>query len=414
MSNLFNRIKSNSDAKTVINNFAWLSVLQIAGYIFPLISIPYLAKVIGVDGFGKIAFASAVIIWIQTITDWGFNFTATRDVAKNKNDKLMVSEIFSNVLWSRILLMIISFVVLSILIVLIPLFKDNYLVIFASFLMIPGHICFPDWFFQAVEKMKYITILNLLFKLLFTLSIFLVVKEKDDYLWQPILISLGYVVCGMISMYIILVRWKIELNRFSFAKVMKTIRSSTDVFINNLTPNLYNSFSVMLLGFCGGSQANGLLDGGNKFVNIATQFQTTLSRTFFPYISRKEDKIGLFARINNICSILLCVILFVFAPTIIHLMLSEEFEGSIVILRLLAISLIFTGLSNTYGTNYLIVRHKEKILRNLTLISSVIGFVLAIPLVYYFSVVGAALTILISRGILGVFSYVSVIRLDEK
>lgn len=414
MSNLFNRIKSNSDAKTVINNFAWLSVLQIAGYIFPLISIPYLAKVIGVDGFGKIAFASAVIIWIQTITDWGFNFTATRDVAKNKNDKLMVSEIFSNVLWSRMLLMIISFVVLSILVVLIPLFKDNYLVIFASFLMIPGHICFPDWFFQAVEKMKYITILNLLFKLLFTLSIFLVVKEKDDYLWQPILISLGYVVCGMISMYIILVRWKIELNRFSFAKVMKTIRSSTDVFINNLTPNLYNSFSVMLLGFCGGSQANGLLDGGNKFVNIATQVQTTLSRAFFPYISRKEDKIGLFARINNICSILLCVILFVFAPTIIHLMLSEEFEGSIVILRLLAISLIFTGLSNTYGTNYLIVRHKEKILRNLTLISSVIGFVLAIPLVYYFSVVGAALTILISRGILGVFSYVSVIRLEKK
>lgn len=326
----------------------------------------------------------------------------------------MVSEIFSNVLWSRMLLMIISFVVLSILVVLIPLFKDNYLVIFASFLMIPGHICFPDWFFQAVEKMKYITILNLLFKLLFTLSIFLVVKEKDDYLWQPILISLGYVVCGMISMYIILVRWKIELNRFSFAKVMKTIRSSTDVFINNLTPNLYNSFSVMLLGFCGGSQANGLLDGGNKFVNIATQFQTTFSRAFFPYISRKEDKIGLFARINNICSILLCVILFVFAPTIIHLMLSEEFEGSIVILRLLAISLIFTGLSNTYGTNYLIVRHKEKILRNLTLISSVIGFVLAIPLVYYFSVVGAALTILISRGILGVFSYVSVIRLEKK
>lgn len=107
IANFFNRVKNNGDAKTVINNFAWLSVLQIAGYIFPLISIPYLAKVIGVDGFGKIAFASAVIIWIQTITDWGFNFTATRDVAKNKNDKLMVSEIFSNVLWSRILLMII-------------------------------------------------------------------------------------------------------------------------------------------------------------------------------------------------------------------------------------------------------------------------------------------------------------------
>lgn len=413
IANFFNRVKNNGDAKTVINNFAWLSALQIAGYIFPLITIPYLAKVIGVDGFGKIAFASAVIVWIQTIADWGFNFTATRDVAKNKYDKIAVSEIFSNVLWARILLMIISLAVLVILVISVPVFNDNAMVIFATFLMIPGHICFPDWFFQAVEKMKYITILNLLFKLLFTLSIFLVVKEKNDYLWQPILISLGYVVCGVISMYIILVKWGVKLCRFSFAKVKKTISSSTDVFINNLAPNLYNSFSVMLLGLCGGSQANGILDGGNKFVNITMQFQSILSRVFFPYISRNEDKIGLFARINNVCSIVLCLILFLFAPTIIHLMLSEEFNGSIVVLRLLAISLVFTGLTNTYGTNYLIVRHKEKLLRNLTLLSSIIGFIIAIPLIYYFSVVGAALTILLSRVMLGVFSFVSVKRIEN-
>lgn len=67
IANFFNRVKNNGDAKTVINNFAWLSVLQIAGYIFPLISIPYLAKVIGVDGFGKIAFASAVIIGFKLL-----------------------------------------------------------------------------------------------------------------------------------------------------------------------------------------------------------------------------------------------------------------------------------------------------------------------------------------------------------
>lgn len=65
-------------------NFMWLSALQVAGYVFPLITMPYLARIIGVEGFGKIAFASAIMVWIQTIADWGFNLTATRDVAQNR------------------------------------------------------------------------------------------------------------------------------------------------------------------------------------------------------------------------------------------------------------------------------------------------------------------------------------------
>ncbi len=82
--NKINNIKKSGDSRTLIANFGYLTLLQVAGYIFPLITIPYLAKVIGVDSFGKITFASAIIVWFQTITDWGFNYTATRDVAKNR------------------------------------------------------------------------------------------------------------------------------------------------------------------------------------------------------------------------------------------------------------------------------------------------------------------------------------------
>ena len=104
MSKLTQRITSiakNKEAKTVAGNFMWLSLLQVAGYVFPLITMPYLARVIGVEGFGKIAFASAIMVWIQTIADWGFNLTATRDVAQNRENPQKVSEIFSNVLWPR-------------------------------------------------------------------------------------------------------------------------------------------------------------------------------------------------------------------------------------------------------------------------------------------------------------------------
>ena len=93
-------IKSNNDAQTLVSNFAWLSVLQVAGYIFPLISMPYLARIIGLDCFGKIAFASAILTWVQTIADWGFNYTATRDVAQNRENIHKVSVIFSYGLWA--------------------------------------------------------------------------------------------------------------------------------------------------------------------------------------------------------------------------------------------------------------------------------------------------------------------------
>ena len=153
---LIRRLKtllSSKDGKVLFSNFSYLFLLQIAGYVFPLLTLPYLARVIGVDNFGRIAFASAIMVWIQTVADWGFNYTATRDVAKNRENKEKVSEIFSNVLWARCTLVLLSFIVLLILLCIVPQFRDNSEVILVTFLMIPGHVLFPDWFFQAIERM---------------------------------------------------------------------------------------------------------------------------------------------------------------------------------------------------------------------------------------------------------------------
>ena len=112
LKSLFMRILRSKDGKVLASNFAYLSLLQIASYIFPLISIPYLARVLGVDGLGKISFAAAIIIWIQTIADWGFDMTGARNVAQTRDDRKEVSKIFSDIFWSRIFLMFCSFLVL--------------------------------------------------------------------------------------------------------------------------------------------------------------------------------------------------------------------------------------------------------------------------------------------------------------
>jgi PST family polysaccharide transporter len=411
---LFARLKQSKDGKTLVANFGYLYLLQVAGYVFPLITMPYLARVIGAEGFGKIAFAAAIMVWFQTIADWGFNYTATRDVAKNRDDKEKVSEIFSNVLWARILLMLVSFVALAICVMTIPKLRENADVIMISFLMIPGHIMFPDWFFQAMERMKYITILNIISKTLFTIAIFLFIKEREDYILQPLFTSLGFVVSGIIAMYYILIKWKIRLHFTSFKVIIKTIKSSTDVFINNLMPNLWNALSTVLLGFLWGNVANGILDAGKRFQQTCGNLFGVVTRVFYPFLSRRIDQHRLYVKVSMSLAFVMMLLLFVFAPIIIDIFFGEEFSESVIVLRLYAISLLFWALDNVYGVNYMLVNGYDKQLRNMTIISSIVACISAYPLIYFYSYVGVAIVYNIGLGLLGVLPMIFTINDKRK
>lgn len=409
MSSLISKISSirkNPEAKTVASNFMWLSALQVAGYVFPLITMPYLAKVIGVDGFGKIAFAAAIMLWIQIFTEWGFNQSATRDVAQNRHNPDKVSEIFSNVLWARLLLMVMAFIIILILITTVPQFRKEWDIILITFLYVPGHILFPDWFFQALERMRYISLLNIFMKAIFTIAVFIFIREPQDYIIQPLLITLGYVLSGIIALYFILFKWGFKIYKPNMSAIIATIKSSTDIFINNIAPNLYNSFSQLLLGILGGPTATGVYDGGNKLYTISNNMLHVLTRTFFPFLSRHPEKHRTFVLITMSITILTSVILFILAPWLIEVLLSSEFTDSIFVIRILSVSLTFTMLFYCYGTCYLIIHKKEKIQRRITVYVSLFGFALSWWLIKEYSFIGAALTISICRILLGIITFI--------
>lgn len=398
---LKNRLSANKDGKALASNFGYLMIMQITGYIFPLLTIPYLARIIGVEGFGKIAFAAAIIVWFQTITDWGFSYTATRDIARNREDLNRVSEIFSNVFWAKSLLASISFIILFIITEFIPYLKENQILLFITFMLVPAKILFADWFFQAIEKMKFITIFDLISKAVFTLCIFIFVKDKSDFILQPLFLSLGSILVGLVSFYLIVFKWKVKILLPRYHDIIVTIKNSKDVFINNIIPNLYNSFSSVLLGFWGGSIANGLLEAGSKFANIAQQFVNILSRVFFPFLSRKSNNHSIYAKINIFTSVLSTILLIILAPFIIKMFFTPEFYGAIPVLKIIAFSLIFQTLISTYGLNYMIIHGFEKSLRNITIICSMIGFVFSFPLIYFYNFLGAAILITGTRVLLG-------------
>ena len=113
----------SKDSRTLLENFISLSLLQVAGYVFPLLTVPYLAHTIGVVKYGEIAFASGSMIIFPTVVDYGFIFSGVRDVARCRDNTCDVSRIYSKVMWSRWLLVIVSFSLLLLLIVLVPIFQ---------------------------------------------------------------------------------------------------------------------------------------------------------------------------------------------------------------------------------------------------------------------------------------------------
>ena len=119
------KIRKNKEVIRLVENFFSLSTLQVIGYLFPLITLPYLAKVLGVEKFGVIAFASAIVAYFQSIVDYGFNYTAVRDIAKQRDDIQLVSKIFSSIMTTKILLTFVCLLLLVILILLVPLFHQN-------------------------------------------------------------------------------------------------------------------------------------------------------------------------------------------------------------------------------------------------------------------------------------------------
>lgn len=404
MSFIYNRIH-RGDGRVLLNNFFYLTLLKIAGYVFPLFTLPYLSKVIGVEGFGKIAFASAIIVWIETFTDWGFNYTATRKVAKCRDCIEEQSMIFSTVLWARLLLMIVSFVILSLLVFFVPIFWDNRCVIFATFLLVPGKILTPEWYFQAIEEMRYITYLNVSAKLVFTLAVFLFVKTSEDYVLQPLFISLGFIISGIISMWIVR-RKGVRICKPQIHNITQAIKSSTSVFINNIMPNMYNNFSVMLLNFIYGPAVTGIYSAGKKFSTVATDFMEIVNRVFFPFLARKINyhaKYALYTMVMVVCASLM---LFLLAPWVVRIFYTEEFNDAILVLKITSLAMPFVFMSGIYGTNYMILRGKDKLLMKMTIIASLSGFVLSFPLVYYYKYIGTAITFLISSFLMGILPFV--------
>ena len=384
----------SANAKTLTKNFSALAVLQAMRYLIPFIVLPYVTPIIGVTHFGEIAVAYAIALIFQTVVNFSFDFIGARDVARNREDMGKVSEIVSTILCARIVLYVIAFVLLGGIVLAVPKFREIWLLILISVATAFFSMNVSEWFFQGIEKMEHITIVNVISRVVYIVLIFTFIKEREDYLLYPIFNLLGFVMASMYSIVMMTRRYKCRLHIPPFSKILDSFNIGKDLFVNQVCMSLCINLPNILLGTISGSAA-GLFDAAGKLHNAGKHSIDVLNRTFFPFLSRQMDKHTGYRRINFFFSLLLAVLLFFLAPLLIRLLYSDEFLPAIPLLRILAVSVFFTGISSAYGVNYLLLIGREKLLRNITLTVTLLGVVLFVVLTYLYSTVGAAVAVVI-------------------
>lgn len=390
----------NKDAKTLLENFISLSALQLVGMILPLLTLPYMLRVVGFEKYGVIVFAASLIAYFQSLTDYSFKITAVRDVAIFKNSPSKLNLIYSKVLIVKGVFLLLSLLIISVIVFLSPSFYEFGQIYFYSSLLLVGYALFPEWFFQGIEKMRYITYLNLGIKFFFTICIFIFIKKEEDYWIYPLLQSAGYIGAGLVGQFLLVYKYKLKFIFLPFRIIRTTIQSNFPLFVNQFVPTLYNNTSTFLLGLFGAKSTVGMYQAIQTIINVGITVIEVLSRVFFPFLNRKKNAFLRYKKMM-ISIITIIIIGLSLAYKLVFMYLNIEDKQAIWIYFVLLTGLYGYALSNIFGLNYFIVKREDKLVMKNTLSASIIGFILAFPLITYFGAIGAAINLSLSRWLMG-------------
>jgi len=405
-----NRI-NKTEKKRLFSNFFSLLVLQGSNYILPLITFPYLVQVLGVEYFGLLAFATAVIAYFGIITDYGFNLTATREISVHRENKEKVVEIFSAVMIIKVFLMFLSFFLLSLLVFSFKKFSTDWEIYFFTFATIVGQVFFPVWFFQGMERMKYISYLNIFAKTIFTISIFVFVKEQSDFYLVPLLTSGGFIVAGIWSQVLIYKEFNVKFKWQNIETLKAYLYDGWHIFVSRIYVNIYTTTNIILLGFFTNNATVGYYSIAEKIVVAIGGLFQPANQTIYPYLARKyKENFKLFVAFLKKIALMFLMISFSFV------LVGEYFKESIVSLvtgtsntevSLLLSIFLLRILTYPFGalfSNSLIIMNRKKEFMKVMNYTVLLDLLIVPPAIYFYQAMG-----LVASFIVVLFVHISLL-----
>lgn len=335
--------------------------------IIPLIIYPYLIRVVGKGLYGEIVIAQSIMFYFTIIINYGFNVSATKSISEYRGNWKLKNEIVNSVYAIKLGLFLFSFAIITI----ITLIRFEFIIPHKILIILTAHLClfefiFPLWYFQGIEKMKYVTIINMLSKVSIIPLFFLFVKSSEKYYLVPLINGIGSIITVLAVMYVMI---RLEGIRFSYKyakKIGYCLKKGTPIFYTRLIAVFKDRSNILLIGVFLKPSDAAIYDLAFKIVNLVLNIFYNFSNVLFPNISANKDFTKYRKIIMYTCfiSFIIMLLLFIFSPLAVKLLGGIEMVEAVVVLRILSVMIIFSTFSSLLGIPLLIKNQIKTYLRN--------------------------------------------------
>jgi len=287
INNVRNKISNNTK---VIENYFFMTALQIINSLFGILIYPYLIRVLGAESYGLYVFALSVTSYFIGFISFGFNFPAVKAIVENKENLLAKNQIVSSIFTAKFYLSLLSILVFTVLIFTIPIMRENWIIFSICFTQIIAEVLFPVWYFQGVQKMKIVTYIQLGFRILSLPFIFIFIKTSSDC-WIYVLIASLSVISGSLTSIIFLRKTeKIKYKLVSFNTLKNYFIDAMPFFWSSTTGTIKQESVTIIIGSFFGMRDVAIYDLANKIILLPRMLTMSINGALFPKMIENIQK----------------------------------------------------------------------------------------------------------------------------
>ena len=387
----------------LIGNVLALMSVQFFRKILPLITIPYLARVLGPGGWGLVAIFQSLAMCTVLVIEFGFQLSATRMVARCRQSKTRLSEVFAGVVGAQVLLCVCAVAGIVLLGLMVPILRDHPAMLAACLLWSVAEGFNPVWYFLGMERMRAVATLEICSKSAAALAMFALVRSPRD---AGMVLALQ-AIAPMLSIIaaVVIVSRDIRFQLPSRALVREALTAGWPMFAMRSAESLYTLANAFLLGLFAGPTVVAYFAGPEKISRSLFGLLNPVRETLYPRISKlvhtSPDQAARLARIGITVSALGGLIMgglvFAFAPMLVRIVLGTQFAPAVTVLRILAALPPIISVMQSVGMQWLLPLGREGAVTRTILIAGVFNIALACLLVPAHGAVGMAWAVLCSE-----------------
>lgn len=384
--------------KSILKNYIYNTVLTILNIIFPIITFPYISRVLGVDGVGKINFSMSIVNYFVLLASLGIPVYGIREISKVRDDREKVSKVYSEI-YTINLISTVVFSVLYYVIIFNSNSFNNEIGLFSIMgLLVILNLFNIDWLYQGFEDYKYIAIRSIVFKVISIVAMFILVKRADDYIIYGFISVIALAGANIINIFRSKRYVDYKIRGINIARHYKQVLI---IFFMGAAINIYNNLDSSMLGLITGDASVGYYSAATKINRMVINIITSLGVVLLPRLSNYIEKenyeefnkiIGKSTQFIFFIGIPACVGLYILAPNIIWLFSGNEFMPAVSTMRINIPVIFLVALANITSLQILLPLKKEKQVAIAVGIAAITNFALNLVIIPKWGANGAAFT----------------------